>query len=398
MDHLAILFLELGALFAGLAFLGVLAKQWGLSAIPFYLLAGLAFGDGGLLPLAAAEPFVDVAAEIGVILLLLTLGLEFTASELMASLNRHRYSGVFDFVLNATPGAVAGMLLGLPIGGVMALAGVTWISSSGIVARVLSDLGRLANRETPSVLSLLVLEDVAMALYLPILVVVLSGGGPWQALGGVALALGAVLFILLVAYHGGDRLERLLDHPDDEQVLLRMLGLTLLVAGVAQGVGASAAVGAFLVGIAVPHQLAERARGLLSPLRDLFASVFFVAFGLATVPADMIPMLLPALALAVIGIGTKLATGWFAAARDGVGRPGRVRAGMALGSRGEFSIVIAGLAVSAGVSSLGPLATAYVMMLAVAGPVLTRFADPIAAKLVPSRPPEAGTGSSTRSR
>ncbi|MGB3761935.1 MAG: cation:proton antiporter [Ornithinimicrobium sp.] len=387
MDHLAILFLELGALFAGLAILGLLAKRLQISAIPFYLLAGLAFGDGGLVKLSAADPFVEVGAEIGVILLLLTLGLEFTSSELMASLKRHRASGVVDLILNATPGLVAGWLLGLPIGGILAVGGITWISSSGIVARVLSDLGRLGNRETPSVLSLLVLEDIAMALYLPILVVVLSGGGPWQALAGVSLALGAVLFILWVAHHGSDRLEQLLDHPDDEQVLLRVLGLTLLVAGIAQGVGASAAVGAFLVGIAIPHALADRARQLLSPLRDLFASVFFVAFGLATVPATMVPALLPALGLALVGIITKIATGWYAAGRDGVARPGRLRAGTALVSRGEFSVVIAGLAVSAGVAAVGPLAAAYVMVLAVLGPILARLADPVGERLLPVRRP-----------
>ncbi len=383
MDELAILFVELGSIFAGLAIFGLLAKRLGVSAIPFYLLAGLAFGDGGLVKLRAADPFVEVAAEIGVILLLLTLGLEFTSSELMASLNRHRTSGLVDFVLNATPGVVAGWLLGLPLGGMLAVGGITWISSSGIVARVLGDLGRLGNRETPSVLSLLVLEDIAMALYLPILVVVLSGGGPLQALAGVSLALGVVLFILLMAHHGSDRLERILDHPDDEQVLFRVLGLTLLVAGVAQGVGASAAVGAFMVGIAVPHALADRARHLLSPLRDLFASVFFVAFGLSTVPANMVPMLLPALALAAVGILTKIATGWYAARHDGVGRPGRLRAGAALVSRGEFSVVIAGLAVSAGVAQVGPLAAAYVMVLAVLGPILARLADPLGELLLP---------------
>ncbi len=191
----------------------------------------------------------------------------------------------------------------------------------------------------------------------------------------------------MVAHHGSDRVEKILDHPDDEQVILRMLGLTLLVAGVAQGVGASAAVGAFLVGIAVPHALADRARHLLSPLRDLFASVFFVAFGLATVPADMLPVLVPAVLLALVGIVTKVATGWYAASRDGVARPGRLRAGSALVSRGEFSIVIAGLAVSAGVTQIGPLATAYVMVLAVLGPILARLADPIGEWMLPAPTP-----------
>jgi len=161
----------------------------------------------------------------------------------------------------------------------MALAGITWISSSGTVARLLGDLGRLANRETPAVLSVLVLEDIAMALFLPLLVVALSGGGPAQAVTGVALASGAVLLVLVLvaAHRHGHRLGRLLAHPEDDQVLLRLFGLTLLVAGLAQAVGASAAVGAFLVGIAVPASLADRARAILGPLRDLFAATFFVS-------------------------------------------------------------------------------------------------------------------------
>ena len=146
-------------------------------------------------------------------------------------------------MLNAPPGFAAGLLLGLPWEGALALGGVTWISSSGIVARLLGDLGRLANRETPAVLSVLVLEDLAMALFLPLLVVALADSGPMAAVAGVALAVGAVLLVLLAAQRHGHRLGRLLTHDDDEQVLLRLVGLTLLVAGLAQSVGASAAVG-----------------------------------------------------------------------------------------------------------------------------------------------------------
>ncbi len=377
MDHVAALFLELGALFLTLALLGLFARAVGLSPIPFVLLAGLAFGSGGLVPLDTAQPFVETAAEIGVILLLLTLGLEFTSTELVASMRRHTPSGVLDLVLNAPPGFVAGLMLGLPWPGALALAGVTWISSSGIIARLLGDLGRLANRETPAVLSVLVLEDVAMAVFLPLLGVAVSGGGPFQAVGGAALAAGAVLVILVAAHRHGHRLGRFLAHPDDEQVLLRLFGLTLLVAGLAQAVGASAAVGAFLVGIAVPPSFANRARAILGPLRDLFAATFFVAFGLSTDPASLGPVLPAALALAVVTTCTKLATGYFAALRDGVGSAGRWRAGAALVARGEFSIVIAGLAVTAGLADVGPVATAYVLVLAVAGPLLARFIGPL---------------------
>ncbi|HEX2072418.1 MAG TPA: cation:proton antiporter [Geodermatophilus sp.] len=383
MDHVALLLVELGLLFVGLSLLGLLARRLGLSPVPFVLVAALAFGEGGLAPLSTSQPFLQAAAEIGVVLLLFALGLEFSAPELFASLRRHGPSGLVDLLLNAPPGFVAGLLLGLPWQGALALAGVTYISSSGIVARLLVDLGRLANRETPAVLAVLVLEDLAMALFLPLLVVSLAGGGAASAVAGIGLAVGAVLLVLLAAQRHGDRLGRLLASPDDEQVLLRMVGLTLLVAGLAQALGASAAVGAFLVGLALPASFAERVRRLLGPLRDLFAATFFVAFGLSTDPGAVLPALPAALLLAVVTTATKVATGWWAAQRDGVARPGRLRAGTALVARGEFSIVIAGLAVAAGIPELGPVATGYVLVLAVSGPLLTRFVEPRRPRLEP---------------
>lgn len=384
MDSVARLLLELGLLFCGLSLVGLLARRIGLSPVPFVLLAGLALGEGGLVPLSTAEPFIEAAAEVGVVLLLLALGLEFTAGELFVSLRHHGPSGLVDLLLNAPPGFVAGLLLGLPWPGALALAGITWISSSGIVARLLGDLGRLANRETPAVLSVLVLEDLAMALFLPLLAVALAGGGPATAAAGMALAVGAVGLALVAAQRQGHRLGRILASDDDEQVLLRLLGVALLVAGAAQAAGASAAVGAFLVGLALPASAADRARAVLSPLRDLFAAIFFVAFGLSTDPGAVLPVLPAALLLAVVTAATKVATGWIAARRDGVGVPGRLRAGTALVARGEFSVVIAGLAVAAGVPELGPVATGYVLVLAVAGPVLTRFAEPRSAAALPA--------------
>jgi CPA2 family monovalent cation:H+ antiporter-2 len=386
MDHVATLLLELGLLFLGIALLGLGARRLGLSPIPFVLVAALALGEGGLVPFDAAGPFLTASAEIGIVLLLLTLGLEFSATELFASFRRHARSGWLDLALNAPPGFLAGLLLGLPWEGALALAGVTWISSSGIVARLLGDLGRLANRETPAVLSVLVLEDLAMALFLPLLVVALAGGGPVSALGGIALAVGAVALVLLAAQRHGPRLGRLLSHDDDEQVLLRLVGVTLVVAGLAQSMGASAAVGAFLVGLALPASFADRARAILSPLRDLFAATFFVAFGLSTDPAAIVPVLPAALALALVTTATKVATGWYAARREGVGVPGRWRAGTVLVARGEFSIVIAGLAVGAGITDIGPVATAYVLLLAITGPVLTRFVEPLSARLLAREP------------
>lgn len=373
MEVSATLLLELGVILAVLTVLGTIARRFALSPIPLYLVAGLALGEGGMAPVPAAGEFVETGATIGVVLLLLTLGLEFSIGEFATSMRRHLPSAGVDFVLNAAPGAIAGWLLGLDGVGILALAGVTWISSSGVIARLLSDLRRLGNRETPAVLSLLVLEDFAMAAYLPLLAVLAAGGTVPQALFGMAIAISALVLAFVVSYRWGHHVGRLVAHPDNEQLLLRVLGLTLIVAALAEFIHASAAVGAFLVGLTLTGEAAERARTVLTPLRDLFAAIFFLAIGVSVDPVALLPMLPAAFALAVVTSVTKVLTGQFAARRDGVGRPGQMRAGTALIVRGEFSLVIIGLA-GASVEALEAVATPYVFILAMVGPVLTRFA------------------------
>jgi CPA2 family monovalent cation:H+ antiporter-2 len=368
----ATLLLELGVILTVLTVLGTAARRFALSPIPLYLIAGLALGEGGITPIPAAGEFVSTGATIGVVLLLLVLGLEFSIGEFASSLRRHLPSAWVDVVLNATPGAIAGWLLGLNGVGIIALAGVTYISSSGVIARLLSDLRRLGNRETPAVLSILVLEDFAMAAYLPLLAVLATGGTWLQALLGMAIAVTALTLAFAASYRWGHHVGRLVAHPDNEQVLLRILGLTLIVAALAEFVHASAAVGAFLVGLTLTGESADRARRVLSPLRDLFAAIFFLAIGVSVDPADLVPMLPAALALAAVTAATKVLTGQFAARREGVGRPGQLRAGTALIARGEFSLVIIGL-VGASVEAVESVATPYVFILAIVGPVLARF-------------------------
>jgi len=293
-------FLELGAVLLGLALVGQLAIRLGVPAVPLYLLGGLAFGEGGVVSLRSPEGFIEIGAEIGVLLLLLMLGLEYSADELLGNLRANAPAGLVDVVLNALPGLVAGLLLGWSLPAALALAGVTYISSSGIVAKLLSDLGRLGNRETPVVLSLLVLEDLAMAVYLPVLGTLLAGVG--LLVGGVtvAVALTAVGAILVLSLRFGAQVTRLVSSDDPENLLLRLLGITLLVAGAAQQTQVSAAVGAFLVGIALSGEVAEGARAILTPLRDLFAAVFFVFFGLQTDPGEIPGVALVALVLCVV--------------------------------------------------------------------------------------------------
>lgn len=375
--------LEIGAVLFLLGILGGVARRFGLSPVPLYLLTGLVLGEGGAVSLDASAAFLAIGAEIGLVLLLLTLGLEFSADEFASVLRRHVPSGAVDLVLNATPGAVAGWLLFDSWTAALVMAGVTWVSSSGIVARVLNDLGRLANRETPSVLAVLVLEDIAMAVYLPLVAVLVAGGGLLEVVIAVGASTTAVLVVLLGSRQFGDRLSRRLTNAEDEQVLLRVFGITLVVAGLTTLLDASAAVGAFLVGLALTGQAAKRSRALLLPLRDVFAAVFFVSFGLSVNPGTLPPVLLAAAILALVTLATKVLTGWYAASRDGVGPRGRMRAGLVLSARGEFAVVIAGVAVASGLDGVGPLTAAYVLILAVSTPILARFADVLATPFVP---------------
>jgi K+:H+ antiporter subunit KhtU len=367
------IFLELGAAAIGLAVLARLAHRFGFSAIPLYLLGGLAFGHGGLVPLQFSEDFVHIGAEIGVVLLLFMLGLEYTGEELQTNLRSGFAAGVLDLILNFPPGVIAGWILGWSPLACLLLGGVTYISSSGIIARVLAELRRMNNPETPTILSILVLEDLAMAVFLPLIAVLLLGQGPLAAVLSISIALLTVGTVLFVALRHGRSLSRLVAHSSDEVILLSTLGLVLVVAGLAQELQVSAAVGAFLVGIALSGPIVEQTHRVLDPLRDLFAAFFFLFFGLQIDPATLPPVLVPAALLAVATILTKLLTGWWAARRAGVGAGGGLRAGAALVARGEFSIVIAGLGVSAGLEQrLGPLSAAYVLLLAIIGPLLAR--------------------------
>src|SRR6266853_673122 len=305
--------IELGLVVIGLAILARIASRWGFSAIPLYLLAGLAFGNGGLAPLKVSTGFIHIGAEIGVLLLLFMLGVEYTGRESVDNLRDGFPAAVVDLALNFTPGLIAGLFLRWrPLPAVL-LGGVTYISSSGIIAKVLAELKRLNNPETPSIVSVLVLEDLAMAVYLPLMAVLLVGGSAQKVIFSVFIAIVTVVVILLVALRFGGQISQFFLHESDEIILLTTFGAVLLVGGLAHRLQVSAAIGAFLVGIALSGPIAEKSRRLIAPLRDLFAATFFFFFGLQIDPRTLPSVMLLAVALVVTSAFTKLATGYWAA-------------------------------------------------------------------------------------
>jgi CPA2 family monovalent cation:H+ antiporter-2 len=367
--------IELGVIMLTLAILGRVAARFGIPTIPIFLVAGLFFGEGGFIPVVEAAAFIEIGASLGVIFLLFMLGLEFTPKELNHSMRANAGAGVIDALLNVAPGVAAGFLLGWGPLGAAVLGGVTYISSSGIIAKLLTDLGRLGNRETPLILSILVIEDIVMAVFLPVLAVMLAGGSAISGVVSGTVAVAIVVSVLLFSNALGSMINKLTRNSSNEMILLTLLGLATLVAGLAEYVHVSYAIGAFLLGIAISGQVAERAREMLVPLRDAFAALFFVYFGITVNPSSLIDVAIPAMALAAAGVATKMGTGWWAARRAGLTKKGTLRTSLMLIPRGEFSIVLAGIGVANGLDSdLGPMVVAYVLILAVGGSIAIRFA------------------------
>jgi CPA2 family monovalent cation:H+ antiporter-2 len=376
MGHESVIFIQVGSVLLALSLLSRLAKRIKQSAIPFYMTLGLLLGAGSYFPLTESREFLAIGSEIGVVILLLMLGLEYSPKELVKNLSKNKTTALLDALLNATPGFIAGWLMGWGPVGSFILAGVTWVTSSGVAVRLLKELGRLSNRETPTVISVLVLEDLAMAFYLPVLSAVAVGASLMEGVISVSVAIGLVTAIIAISYFWGKTISRFFTTTNIESLIIGVAGLAILVSGLATEVKVSSAVGAFLVGISLSGKVASEAATKMRPLRDFFGAIFFVYFGIQTNPADIPPALLPAAALAAVTMATKFLTGYLAARKNQIGIPGRWRAGLALTPRGEFSIIIAGLAVSAGLNpNIVPFAATYMLMTVIAGPLLARLPD-----------------------
>ena len=340
--------LELGAVVLALAILARAAGRIGVTATPLYLLGGLAVGEGGIWPLVTTRSFVALGADVGQILLLFMLGLEYSARELLDGVRRSPWAGGMNLALNVPVGLVAGFLLGWGPEGAVLLAGVMYVSSSGTIAAMIRDYRLERAPGVGDVLSLLLVEDLTIAVYLPVVSAMLAGVAGLAGFISPAVAIGAVTLMLLAALHLEIGVSRLLFSRSDEALLLSILGFTLVVAGAAQLLHVSAAVGALLGGILLSGPAAHGARQLLAPLRDLFAAVFFFFIGLGVDPGSLPPLLPAAAAMAAAGAAAKFATGWWTARHAGLDRRARARAGALLIPRGEFSLTIAALGAAAG--------------------------------------------------
>jgi CPA2 family monovalent cation:H+ antiporter-2 len=332
--------LEIGLLFIGLGLLSWLALKLHVSSVPLFLLAGLALGKGGIVPLNVSEDFLNVGAEIGAILLLLVLGFEYSASELAASMKKRWHAGLMDILLNAVPAALLALVLGYGPVGALAFAGIMFISSSGIASQLIRETGWGKSNVAKRVTSVLVFQDILMAPYLPILAAVTLGLSVWAGLVSVSVALAVISSIFVIAIGREIPGLKSLARRGPGVLLLLVFGATLAAAGAATLAGFSGAIAAFLIGMLLTGEVAESLRSRFAPLREIFSAIFFLFFGLSISVVDVVNVLPVAIAFSVLGIVGKMAVGWWVG-RDMSDKMSWRRIGAFLSSRGEFSMIIA---------------------------------------------------------
>ena len=355
---------EIGAVFVFLGLLSLIAMKLHISAVPLFLIAGLSLGKGGLFPLDVSERFLNVGAEIGAILLLLVLGFEYSARELVDTMKKRWYAGLIDLAANAIPAAAIALILGYGWLGALAFAGIMFVSSSGIASQLIRDTGWARSNVAKRTTGVLVFEDILLAPYLPLLVAVTLGLG---AVAGV-VSVGVALVITLVVFVIGLRREipglQVLAQRGPGALLLLIFGLALAAAGGAAMIGFSGAIAAFLVGLLLTGEVAESLRNRFAPLREIFSAIFFLFFGLSIAFSDVIGVLWIGAIFAVVGIAGKIFVGWWVG-RDMTDQSSWKRIGAFLSSRGEFSMIIAStVAVQASLQGVKEITLAVVVITA----------------------------------
>ena len=337
--------LEIGIVFVALGVLSWLALKLKISNVPLFLVAGLALGKGGLAPLALSEDFLNVGAEIGALLLLLVLGFEYSASDLVQSLKKRWHAGLVDVLLNALPAATLALLLGFGWLGALAFSGIMFVSSSGIASQMIRETGWAKSNVAIRATGVLVLEDILLAPYLPLLATFALGLGLWAGLITVGVA-AVLIFGLFLISHGRELPGlRTLAHSGPGALLLLVFGSALAISSAATLLGFSGAIAAFFVGMSLTGEVAESLRSRFAPLREIFSAIFFLFFGLSISAFDVLAVLPVSILFVVFGVAGKFALGWWIG-RDMPDPTNWKRIGAFLTARGEFSMIIAATVVA----------------------------------------------------
>ncbi len=377
----------------GSAFLlaGLLARggrRVGLPTIPLFMAAGMLVGPHTPGPVLFHHPEdLELLAAFGLIFLLFSLGLEFALDDLGRGGARLLAAAALYLVLNVGGGLALGFAVGWGTKEAFVIAGATGISSSAIVTKLLIELHRLDRPETRLILGIIVVEDLFLALYLAALAPVLGhADSTGEALVLFGRAAGFLVLLFVLARYARGPIRRVIGARDDELLTVLFVGFALLVAGIADQLGVSDAIGAFMAGVVLAGTaVTKRIEKLVLPLRDSFGALFFFAFGLAIDPGAFGSVAGPAIAAVLVSLVLALVAGVTAARINGLGRLAAVNISFTVLARGEFALILVTLATAAGLDErLVPFTGLYVLTLAVASPLLATNSGRLA-RAVPAR-------------
>jgi CPA2 family monovalent cation:H+ antiporter-2 len=384
MEHIV---LEVGLALTLIAAAALISMRLRFSVVPFLILVGMAVGPHapkiGPLDFRFIEsaPLIEFMGRVGVLFLLFYLGLEFSVSRLIKSGKSIVVGGSIYIAINFALGLGYAALLGWPVKEVLVAAGITTISSSAIVAKVLFDLRRTVNPETEMILGIIMFEDVFLAVYLSLVSgLVLSGATSVTGiLISAAAALAFILGVLGLGRLATPLLNRTLRISSNEVFLLVLFAGLFVLAGLGETIHVAEAIGALLLGLVLAEtEHSERIEHLIVPFRDFFGALFFFGFGLTIDPFALGGAIGPVIGAVLVTLVGNIAAGLLAGKTARLGPGPSLNVGLTIVSRGEFSIIMANLARSGGLLPvLQPFAALYVLILAMLGPLLTKESERI---------------------
>lgn len=364
-----------------------LAAKLRISNVPFLILIGMAVGPHapqfGPLDFRFLEsaPLITFMGRLGVLFLLFYLGLESSVTRLIQAGKSIFVGGTIYIGINFTVGLTYAYLTGFSAKETLAVAGITTISSSAIVAKILFDYRRTANLETELILGITMYEDVFLAVYLSLLSgIVLSGATSFAGvLSSAGIALGFIVGFLILGRWATPFLNWLFRISSNEVFLIVVFACLLMLAGAAELIHVAEAIGALLLGLTLGEtEHSARLEKLVVPFRDLFGAVFFFSFGLTVDPFSLGGAVWLAIGAASLSLVAVVLAGQLAGRKAGLSGATSLNVGLTLLGRGEFSIIVAKLAQAGGLLPLiQPFAAVYVLILATFAPLLAKESERI---------------------
>lgn len=384
MGHIHQLIIDLALILGSAGIITLIFKRLRQPLVLGYIIAGLLVSPNfSLFPTITDTSTIKVWADIGVIFLLFSLGLEFSFKKLVKVGGSSAVTGVYEVFFMLLFGYITGQLLGWSFMDSLFLGGIISISSTTIIIRAFDELGVKTQKFAGLVLGVLVIEDLVAVLLLVLLSTVavsrqFSGGEMLYSV--LKLLFFLILWFLCGIYLLPTFLKRTRRLINDETLLVLALGLCLMMVIVATKAGFSAALGAFIMGSILAETVqGEKILHLVTSVKDLFGAVFFVSVGMLINLSLLAEYIVPVILLALVVILGKTLNATIGSLIAGQPLKQSLQTGMSLSQIGEFSFIIATLGLDLGVTSnfLYPIAVGVSVLTTFTSPYMIRLSEPL---------------------